>query len=71
MKSPTPPPIAIRELRAAMELKWLSYGEIAEAVGSIASRVSEVMSGKRNDAELLGKIREFIADAPTPEEVAA
>jgi hypothetical protein len=31
MKTATPPTLPIRNLRAAMELKWLSLGEVAQA----------------------------------------
>jgi hypothetical protein len=54
-----------------MELKWLSLGEVADAIGERSPVASEILSGKRNDPAALERIRIFIKSQPRPEEVAA
>jgi hypothetical protein len=59
-----------------MELKALTLTEVAETVKesiprASVPRVSEVLSGRRNDPEILAALRQAIHRAPQPREVVA
>jgi len=65
------PPLEIRKLRAEMEMKFISLTFVAKKTKLHISKASEILRGKRNDSEALGKIAKVIHEAPMPvEEVA-
>jgi len=61
-------PLAIRKLRAEMELKNLSLRAVAEAAEVNYSIASQVLSGRLIHPRALAKIRAVIKATRSPEE---
>lgn len=65
------PPLEIRKLRAAMELKNLSLRDVSARSGVGYSQCSQILNGRLNHAAYFNRIRRAIRTAPKPLEAIA